>query len=102
MAIRRRPLKPDPKGYFRPYLGFFLRVDPDPSLTSPAKKQPRFNLGSSKKEAPTEKPNQQYTPLKVRERVRELLKDGEPVSKIAEQCGVTPMTVYREQQRHQE
>jgi len=51
MAIRRRPLKPDPKGYFRPYLGFFLQADPDPLKRNPSKKQPRFNLGKDKNEA---------------------------------------------------
>lgn len=51
MAIRRRPLKPDPKGYFRPYLGFCLQVGPTPLQMAPSKKQPRFNLGKDKKEA---------------------------------------------------
>lgn len=40
MAVRKRSLKPDPKGRYRPYLG--SRIDG---------KQQRFNLGSDRAEA---------------------------------------------------
>jgi hypothetical protein len=44
MPARRRELKPDAKGRYRPYLGFRLDADGN-------RKECRFNLGTDKKEA---------------------------------------------------
>jgi hypothetical protein len=48
---------------------------------------------------PTSDPIQQYIPLKIREKIRTMLANGEPPAKIARECGVSTMTVYREKER---
>jgi AraC-like DNA-binding protein len=48
---------------------------------------------------PTAIPIRQYTPLKVRDRIRESIRAGVAVKSIAEECGVSEMTVYREKER---
>lgn len=45
-VIRRRTLRPDSKGYFRPYIGFLC--DASGNRTE---RQPRFNLGKDEQEA---------------------------------------------------
>ncbi len=46
---------------------------------------------------PAVSPGKQYLPLKTREKVRSMLAAGDRVAKIAQDCGVSQMTVYREQ-----
>jgi len=48
---------------------------------------------------PISAPAQQYLPLKIRERMRAMLSSGEPVARIARECGVDRATVYREKAR---
>lgn len=47
---------------------------------------------------PVEARAKQYLPLKTRERVRAMLAAGMGATKIAKECGVSPMTVYREKE----
>jgi hypothetical protein len=42
----------------------------------------------------------QYLPLAVREKVRALIAEGKKAPTIAKECGVSPMTVYREMGRY--
>jgi IS30 family transposase len=48
---------------------------------------------------PTEEVKQ-YLPVAVREKVRALIADGKRAPTIAKECGVSPMTVYREMGRY--
>ena len=48
---------------------------------------------------PTETPIQQYIPLKVREKMRAMLREGTPTGEIAKACGISSATVCRERQR---
>lgn len=49
--------------------------------------------------APAEARAKQYLPLKTKEKVRSMLAAGNRVSKIATECGVSVMTVYREKEQ---
>ena len=42
----------------------------------------------------------QYLPLKTREKVRSMIAAGDRASKIAKDCDVSSMTVYREKENH--
>lgn len=48
---------------------------------------------------PTDSRAKQYLPLKTREKMRSMLAAGDRVSKIAKDCEVSPMTVYREEEK---
>jgi hypothetical protein len=48
---------------------------------------------------PTEEVKQ-YLPVAVRDQVRALIAEGKPASTIARECGVSPMTVYREKEQY--
>jgi integrase len=48
---------------------------------------------------PTATPVQQYIPLSVRKRIQAMLNAEEPVGRIAKECSVSTMTVYRERDR---
>ena len=48
---------------------------------------------------PTAAPPQQYIPLKVREQMRAMLREGRPTGEIAKACDVSRATVCRERQR---
>lgn len=48
---------------------------------------------------PTATPIQQYIPLKVREKMQEMLAEGTPTAEIAKACGVSRATVCRERKR---
>jgi hypothetical protein len=52
--------------------------------------------------APTEptEEKKQYLPLETREKVRSLIAQGVAAPQIARECGVSPMTVYREMGRY--
>lgn len=49
---------------------------------------------------PTEEVKQ-YLPVAVREKVRALIAEGKKAPTIARECGVSPMTVYREMGRYE-
>ncbi len=52
--------------------------------------------------APTEptEEKKQYLPLETREKVRSLIAQGMTAPQVAKECGVSPMTVYREMGRY--